>query len=225
MNDLLKFLFYIVRRELRMAFRNGTDSWVVVMFFMIVVILFPLGVGPEPDILNKISSGVIWVAALLSAMLSMDRLFHVDYDDGSLELLVLHPQPLEFIVLAKVLAHWLTTGLPLIIISPLLAIFLNMDISSYFVLIVTLFLGTPTLSLIGSIGAALILGARRSGALLSLIILPLFIPVLIFGVSAVEASILGVSSKPQLLILGGLFLLSSALCPIASAASLRQAIE
>ena len=125
MNDLLKFLFYIVRRELRMAFRNGTDSWVVVMFFMIVVILFPLGVGPEPDILNKISSGVIWVAALLSAMLSMDRLFHVDYDDGSLELLVLHPQPLEFIVLAKVLAHWLTTGLPLIIVSPLLAIFLN----------------------------------------------------------------------------------------------------
>ena len=225
MNDLLKFLFYIVRRELRMAFRNGTDSWVVVMFFMIVVILFPLGVGPEPDILNKISSGVIWVAALLSAMLSMDRLFHVDYDDGSLELLVLHPQPLEFIVLAKVLAHWLTTGLPLIIISPLLAIFLNMDISSYFTLIVSLFLGTPTLSLIGSIGAALILGARRSGALLSLIILPLFIPVLIFGVSAVEASILGISSKPQLLILGGLFLLSSALSPLASAASLRQAIE
>jgi len=135
MNDLLKFLFYIVRRELRMAFRNGTDSWVVVMFFMIVVILFPLGVGPEPDILNKISSGVIWVAALLSAMLSMDRLFHVDYDDGSLELLVLHPQPLEFIVLAKVLAHWLTTGLPLIIVSPLLAIFLNMDISSYLFLL------------------------------------------------------------------------------------------
>ena len=225
MNDLSKFLFYIVRRELRMAFRNGTDTWVVVMFFMIVVILFPLGVGPEPAILSKISSGVIWVAALLSAMLSMDRLFHVDYDDGSLDLLALHPQPLEFIVLAKVLAHWLTTGLPLIIISPLLAIFLNMDISSYFTLIVSLFLGTPTLSLIGSIGAALILGARRSGALLSLIILPLFIPVLIFGVSAVEASILGISSKPQLLILGGLFLLSSALSPLASAASLRQAIE
>ena len=168
---------------------------------------------------------MIWVAALLSAILSMDRLFHVDYDDGSLELLALHPQPLECIVLAKVLAHWLTTGLPLIIASPLLAIFLNMDPSSYFVLIITLVLGTPTLSLIGSIGAALILGARRSGALLSLIILPLFIPILIFGVSAVEASILGISSKPQLLFLGALFLLSSALCPLASAASLRQAIE
>ena len=178
----------LIKRELRLAIRHGADSWMVVMFFVLVVVLFPLGVGPEPGILTRISAGVIWVAALLSAMLSMDRLFQTDYEDGSLDLLVLTPQPLELLVLAKTIAHWLTTGLPLIIVSPLLALLLNMEASGYGVLLAALALGTPTLSLIGAIGAALILGARRSGVLLSLLILPLFIPTLIFGVSAVDAA-------------------------------------
>jgi heme exporter protein B len=215
----------LIRRELRLAIRHGADSWMVVMFFVLVVVLFPLGVGPEPAILTRISAGVIWVAALLSAMLSMDRLFQSDYEDGSLDLLVLTPQPLELLVLAKTIAHWLTTGLPLIIVSPLLALLLNMDASGYGVLLAALALGTPTLSLIGAIGAALILGARRSGVLLSLLILPLFIPTLIFGVSAVDAALTDLPSKPQLLILGGLLLAGFALCPWASAAALRQASE
>ncbi|MGY9000254.1 MAG: heme exporter protein CcmB [Rhodospirillales bacterium] len=215
----------LIRRELRLAIRHGSDSWMVVMFFVLVVILFPLGVGPEPAILTRISSGVIWVAALLSAMLSMDRLFQSDYEDGSLDLLVLIPQPLELLVLAKTIAHWLTTGLPLIIVSPLLALLLNMEASGYGVLLAALGLGTPTLSLVGAIGTALTLGARRSGVLLPLLILPLFIPTLIFGVSAVDAELTGLPSKPQLLILGGLLLAALALCPWASAAALRQASE
>ncbi|MBT3989111.1 MAG: heme exporter protein CcmB [Rhodospirillaceae bacterium] len=215
----------LIKRELRLAIRHGADSWMVVMFFVLVVVLFPLGVGPEPGILTRISAGVIWVAALLSAMLSMDRLFQTDYEDGSLDLLVLTPQPLELLVLAKTIAHWLTTGLPLIIVSPLLALLLNMEASGYGVLLAALALGTPTLSLIGAIGAALILGARRSGVLLSLLILPLFIPTLIFGVSAVDAALTDLPSEPQLLILSGLLLAGLALCPWASAAALRQAVE
>jgi heme exporter protein B len=215
MNPFLPVFASLIRRELRLAMRHGADSWMVVMFFVLVVVLFPLGVGPEPGILTRISAGVIWVAALLSAMLSMDRLFQTDFEDGSLDLLVLTPQPLELLVLAKTIAHWLTTGLPLIIVSPLLALLLNMEASGYGVLLAALALGTPTLSLIGAIGAALILGARRSGVLLSLLILPLFIPTLIFGVSAVDAALTDLPSE-----LAGI-----ALCPWASAAALRQAVE
>jgi len=215
----------LIRRELRQAVRQGADSLMVVMFFVLVVVLFPLGVGPEPGILTRISAGVIWVAALLAAMLSMDRLFQTDYEDGSLDLLVLTPQPLEILVLAKALAHWLTTGLPLIIISPLLGVLLNMEVSGFAVMIAALALGTPTMSLIGAIGAALILGARRGGVLLSLLILPLFIPTLIFGVSAVDAALTELTYKPQLLVLGGMFLAAAALCPWASAAAIRQAVE
>jgi heme exporter protein B len=225
MSQFFSVFTNLIRRELRLAIRHGADNWMVVMFFVLVVVLFPLGVGPEPAILTRISAGVIWVAALLSAMLSMDRLFQSDYEDGSLDLLVLTPQPLELLVLAKTIAHWLTTGLPLIIVSPLLALLLNMDASGYGVLLAALALGTPTLSLIGAIGAALILGARRSGVLLSLLILPLFIPTLIFGVSAVDAALTDLPSKPQLLILGGSLLAGFALCPWASAAALRQASE
>ena len=215
----------LIQRELRLAIRHGADSMMVVMFFVLVVVLFPLGVGPEPSILTRISAGVRWVAALLSAMLSMDRLFQTDFEDGSLDLLILTPQPLELMVLAKVVAHWLTTGLPLIIVSPLLALLLNMEASGYGVMLAALALGTPTLSLIGAIGAALILGARRSGVLLSLLILPLFIPTLIFGVSAVDAALTDLPSKPQLMILAGLLLAGLALFPWASAAALRQAAE
>ena len=208
-----------------MAFRQGLDSVMVVMFFILAVILFPFGVGPEGNILARIAPGVIWVAALLSTMLSLERLFQTDFEDGSLELLVLSPVPLEVVVVARVIGHWLTTGLPLIIASPLLAVFLNMHADGYPMMLAALALGTPTLSLIGAVGAALILGARRGGVLLSLLVLPLFIPVLIFGVSAVDAALGGFSVKAQLLILGALFLAAAPLCSWAAAAALRQAVE
>ena len=215
----------LLRRDLRLALRQGSDSLMIVIFFVVVVVLFPLAIGPEQKILSRVSAGIIWVAALLAAMLSMDRLFETDYDDGSLDLLVLAPHPIEILVLAKVLAHWLTTGLPLIIISPLLGIFLHMQPNGLWVMILSLLLGTPVLSLIGSIGAALTLGSRRSGVLISLLILPLFIPVLIFGVSAVDAALMDLPVRPQLLLLGALFLGAFALGPWASAAALRQAVE
>ena len=215
----------LLRRDLRLALRQGSDSLMIVIFFVVVVVLFPLAIGPEQKILSRVSAGIIWVAALLAAMLSMDRLFETDYDDGSLDLLVLAPHPIEILVLAKVLAHWLTTGLPLIIISPLLGIFLHMQPNGLWVMILSLLLGTPVLSLIGSIGAALTLGSRRRGVLISLLILPLFIPVLIFGVSAVDAALMDLPVRPQLLLLGALFLGAVALSPWASAAALRQAVE
>ncbi len=158
-------------------------------------------------------------------MLSLERLFQTDYEDGSLELLVLSPVALEIAVLAKVLAHWLTTGVPLIVAAPLLAVLLNLDGAGFAILLAALLLGTPTLSLIGAVGAALILGSRRGGVLLSLLVLPLYIPVLIFGVGAVDAALAGFAFKAQLLILGGLFLGALALCPWAAAAALRQALE
>ena len=221
----MNFFLSLLRRDLSLALRQGTDSLMVLVFFVVVVVLFPLAVGPEQKILARISGGVIWVAALLAAMLSMDRLFQKDYEDGSLDLLVLSPVQTEILVLAKALAHWLTTGLPLIIVSPLLGVFLYMHTNGFWVMILSLLLGTPVLSLIGSIGAALALGARRSGVLLSLLILPLFIPVLVFGVSAVDAALMDIPTRPPLLILGGMFLGAVALSPWASAAALKQAVE
>ncbi|MBL4614311.1 MAG: heme exporter protein CcmB [Magnetovibrio sp.] len=215
----------LVKRDLSLAFRQGMDSLMVVAFFIIAVVLFPFGVGPEVNTLAKIAAGTIWVAALLSSMLSLERLFQIDYDDGSLELLALAPVPLEVTVLAKVVAHWLTTGLPLILTAPLLAVLMQMPTDGFWVLMAALLLGTPTLSLIGAVGAALILGSRRGGVLLSLLVLPLYIPILIFGVSAVDAAILDQSVRPHLLILGGMLVGSLALTPWASAAGLRQALE
>ena len=212
-------------RELRLSLRQGMDSLTVVVFFVLAVVLFPLGVGPDPVVLARIAAGVIWVAALLASMLSLERLFQTDFEDGSLELLALTPMMPEAMVLAKVAAHWLTTGLPLIVASPLLAVLLGMSGDGFWVLIAALGLGTPTLSLVGAVGAALILGSRRGGVLLSLLVLPLYIPVLIFGVGAVEGSIAGVGVRPHLLVLGALFLASSALCPWASAKAIGQALE
>ncbi len=217
--------FILVKRELSLAFRQGFDSLMVVSFFVIAVVLFPFGVGPEPGTLARIAAGIIWVAALLAAMLSLERVFQTDYEDGSLELLALAPVPLEIVVLSKVTAHWLTTGLPLIITAPLLAVLMQLPSDGFWMLILTLALGTPTLSLIGSVGAALVLGSRRGGVLLSLLVLPLYIPVLIFGVSAVEAAIGDFAVRPQVLILGGLFVGALALTPWAAAAGLRQALE
>lgn len=213
-----------LRRELRLALRQGGDSLLVVMFFVLVVVLFPLGAGPEPGILSRIGAGIIWVSALLAAMLSMDRLYQSDFEDGSLELLVLSPAPLEIIVLAKAAAHWLTTGLPLIAASPLLGLLLNLEAEGIAVMLVSLALGTPALSLVGAIAAALVLGARRGGVLISLLVLPLFVPILIFGVGAVDAALLELTYRPQLMVLGALLLLAAALGPWAAAAAVRQAV-
>ena len=215
----------LIGRDLRLALRQGSDATIAVMFFVLCVVLFPFGVGPEPNILARIAAGVIWVAALLASLLSLERLFQNDYEDGSLELLSLSTMPMEAVVLAKTLAHWLVTGLPLIAAAPLLALLLNMDAEGFGVLVLTLLVGTPALSLIGSIGAALTLGARRGGVLLSLLILPLYIPVLIFGAGAIDAALNGLTPRPHLLLLCGLLAGALPLAPWASAAALRQAVE
>jgi heme exporter protein B len=187
--------------------------------------LFPFGVGPEPELLARISAGVLWVAALLAALLSLDRLFQSDWEDGSLEALALMPLPLELQVLAKCLAHWLSTGLVLTLIAPILALVLHFDSAGIGALVLAMLLGTPVLSLIGSVGAALTLGARRGGVLLSLLVLPLYIPVLIFGTAAASAASMGFSAQPHLLLLAALLAAALALAPWAAAAALRQAME
>lgn len=215
----------LVARDLRLAFRQGGDAAMVIAFFVLTVVLFPFGVGPEPELLQRIAAGIVWVTALLAALLSLERLFQADYEDGSLEALALLPLPLEAQVLAKCLAHWLVTGLPLIIVAPLLALLLHLDPAGYPALIAGMVLGTPTLSLIGAIGAALSLGARRGGVLISLLVLPLYIPVLIFGVAAIEAEIAGFGARPDLLLLAALLVLAVGLVPFAAAAALRLALE
>ena len=215
----------IVLRDLRLVMRQGLDAFMVLMFFVITVTLFPLGVGPEPNLLGRMGPGVIWVSALLSTMLSLDRLFQHDYEDGSLELMLLSPVPLELFVLAKVAAHWLLTGLPLIVASPLLAVFMNMPAEGYGVLLLSMLLGTPVSSFIGAVGGALTLGARRGGVLVSLLVLPLYIPLLIFGVSAIDAAIGGLSVRPHLLILGAMLVAAIPLATWAASAALRQACE
>jgi len=215
----------LLARDLRLALRQSADSLTVVAFFAIATVLFPFGVGPEANILARIAGGVLWVTALLAALLSLDRVFTVDYEDGTLDQLVLSGAPLPLVVVAKVLAHWLTTGLALIVVSPLLAITLHLPAEGYIPLLLALLLGTPTVSLIGAVGAALVLGTRRGGVLLALLVLPLYIPVLIFGTAAVESAITGVSSYGPLLVLGGLAVLALTLCPWATSAALRQAVE
>ncbi len=215
----------LVLRDLRLALRQGGDAAMVVAFFVLTVILFPFGVGPEAELLARIAAGILWVTALLAALLSLERLFQADWEDGSLEALALMPLPLEAQVLAKCLAHWLVAGLPLILIAPLLALLLHLDRAGYPALLLSLLLGTPSLSLVGAMGAALSLGARRGGVLLSLLVLPLYIPVLIFGVAAVEAAIGGFGARPHLLLLGALLAGALVLAPVAAAAALRQALE
>jgi heme exporter protein B len=215
----------LVLRDLRLALRQGGDAAMVVAFFVLAVILFPFGVGPEPELLSRIAAGILWVMALLAALLSLERLFQADWEDGSLEALALMPLPLEAQVLAKCLAHWLVTGLPLAVAAPLLALLLQLDAAGYPVLVLSLLLGTPSLSLIGAVGAALSLGARRGGVLLSLLVLPLYIPLLIFGVAAVEAALAGLGARSHLLLLGAFLAAALPLAPVAAAAALRQALE
>lgn len=221
----MRRFFAIVGRDLRLAGRWGSDTVMVLVFYVLAVILFPFGIGPETAILTRVAAGIVWVTALLAAMLSLERLFLADFEDGSLDGLALTPLPLEAVVLAKCLAHWLTTGLPLVAVAPLLAMLLNLEPAGYATLLLAMLIGTPTLSLIGAIGAALALGARRGGALLSLLVLPLYVPVLIFGVAAVDAAIAGLSAEPHLLILAAFFLAALALSPWATAAAVRQALE
>ena len=215
----------IIGRDLRIAVRQGSATVLVVVFFVITVTLFPLGVGPELNILARIAPGVIWVAALLAALLSLDRRFQADLEDGSLEQLALVGPPLEIAVLAKVTAHWLTTGVPLILAAPVLAVLMNMDGRGFLVLVAAMALGTPVLSLIGAIGAALTVNIRRGGVLLSLLVLPLYVPVLIFGVGAIDVAVFGQGGQANLLLLGALLLAAVTLCPLASAAALRLALE
>jgi heme exporter protein B len=205
--------------------RQGSDAFVVLIFFVVTVTLFPLGVGPDPLILQNLASGIVWVSALLAAMLSLDRLFQADYDDGSLELLVLSPYPLELVVLCKCLVHWLTTGLPIMVISPVLALMLNIKTGAFLYLISSMALGTPIISLLGAVGAALVLGSRRSGVLIALLIIPLTIPILLFGVAALQAATEGYSASSPLMFLGALLLFSIALCPWVIASSLRQVVS
>lgn len=218
---MLDAFYAVLRRDLMVAARSRSDWLNPLVFYVIVVTLFPLGIGPDGELLRQIAPGVLWVAALLATLLATEGLFRSDYDDGSLEQLVISGQPLTVLVLAKVLAHWLITGLPLILLSPLMAVILQLKFSSIPALLASLLLGTLTLSLIGAIGAALTVSLRRGGVLLALLILPLFIPVLIFGSSAVIAAEGGFAIEAQLSLLGALFLLALAFSPLAIAASLR----
>ena len=204
---MVKGLVLIVARDLRLALRQSADAWLAVLFFVLTAALFPFGVGPEPNLLARIAPGIIWVVALLAVLLSLERLFLADFEDGSLEQLLLSPLPLELAVLGKVLSHWLTTGLPLIAAAPLLAILFNMDLAGLGVLLLAMLLGTPTLSLVGAVGAALTLGARRGGVLIPLLVLPLYVPALIFGVGAVDAALGGFSVKAPLFLLGAIMAL------------------
>lgn len=215
----------IIRRELQLSLRQLGDSAVIVLFFILAAVLFPFGVGPEPNILARMAPGVVWVTALLAAMLSFEKLFTPDYEDGSLEQLALGPAPLELVALGKAIAHWLTTGLPLLVAAPLIGLLYGFPADGYGILLATMALGTPTISLIGTVGAALTLGARRGGVLLSLLVLPLVIPVLIFGTAGIDASIGGFAVKPHLMLQGGMLLGTLVLSPIATAAALRQALE
>jgi len=215
----------IVRRDLILAMRRRSDVLTILFFFVIVVSLFPLGIGPEMNTLRLIAPGVVWVAALLASMLALERLFAIDYADGALEQMLLAPQPLSLLVLGKVAAHWLVTGLPLVLMAPVLGIQYDLSLDGLRVLVITLLLGTPALSLIGAIGAALTLGLRGGGVLVSLLVLPLTIPVLIFGAGAVEATVSGLGGEGHMSMLAAILVLSLFFAPLAAAAALRVSVE
>ncbi len=215
----------VAGRDLLIALRHRSDVLTTFFFFVIVVSLFPLGVGSEPDTLREIAPGVVWVAALLAAMLSLARMFGTDYADGSLEQLVLTPQPLVVLVMAKAAAHWLTTGLPLVLIAPVLGLQFDLPGDSLATLLLSLLIGTPVLSLIGAAGAALTLGVRGGAALTSLLVLPLYVPVLIFGAGAVVASVAGTGAAGHLSLLGAMLMIALVFAPWATAVALRISLE
>jgi len=222
---MLDTLLWIIRRDVTIAMRRRTDIFITLVFFVIVVSLFPLGIGPELDTLRLIAPGVLWVGALLASMLALEQMFSADHRDGTLEQMLLTPQPLFLLVLGKVIAHWLITGLPLVIMSPLLALQYDMTSEALLVMVYSLLLGTPTLSLLGAIGAALTLGLRSGGVLVALLVLPLYIPVLIFGAGAVEATTSGLGGEAHLSMLGAILLLALLGTPLATAAALRVSTD
>ena len=222
---MLNTVFSLIARDLRLSLRRQADIASVLFFFIIVVSLFPLGIGPETEQLRKLAPGVLWVAALLATMLSLPRLFADDHRDGTLEQLALSPQPLGLLVLGKVAAHCLVSGLPLTLLAPALGLQFDLSTDALQVLTISLLIGTPALSGIGAIGAALTLGVRGGGVLLSLLILPLYIPVLIFGAGAVEATVTGVGAQAHLSLLGALTLAGVFFAPWPTAAALRIALE
>jgi len=222
---MLEALRAIVARDLLLALRRSSDVGTALLFFVIVASLIPLGVGPEPNLLRAIAPGVIWIAALLASMLSLPRLFAADHADGTLEQMLLGAAPLGAVVAAKVLAHWLVTGLPLAAIAPVIALQYDLPAPLFGVLAVSLLLGTPVLSLIGAIGAALTLGLRGGGALLALLVLPLCVPVLILGAGSVDMAAAGQGAATHLMLLGALLLAAAALAPWAVAAAVRIALE
>ncbi|MEJ6402349.1 heme exporter protein CcmB [Yoonia sp. 2307UL14-13] len=211
----------LLMRDLRLAIRAGGGFGLGLAFFLIVVVLVPFGVGPDAELLGRIAPGILWVAALLAALLSLDRIFALDYEDGSLALLATAPLPLEGVALIKALAHWVTTGLPLTLAAPVLGFLLNLAPSAYLYLLVSLLIGTPALSMIGTFGAALTIGLRRGGLLLSLLVLPLYVPTLIFGAEATRRGADALDPTGALILLGGITAGTFAIMPFAAAAVLR----
>lgn len=222
----MKPFLALVMRDLRLAWREGGAIGVALGFYLIVVAILPLGLGPDLNLLSRIAPGVLWVALLLAALLSVDRIFYNDYEDGTLEVITLGPLPLELVAAAKCLAHWISTGIPLALMAPVLGLLLNLDLTAYGVLVLTMLVGTPAISFLGAVGAGLTLGLRRGGLLLSLLILPLYVPILIFGVSSVDAVLMGPASfTSPFLILCALSLATVVLAPFAAAAALRMNLQ
>ena len=222
---MFKVFLAIMKRDLVLALRRKSDVTSTLFFFVVVVSLFPLAIGPEMNTLRLIAPGIVWVAALLASMLALDHMFSVDYADGTLEQMLLTPQPLSLLVIAKIIAHWLITGLPLVLIAPVLGLQYDLSADAIGVLLITLLMGTPALSLIGAIGAALTLGLRGGGVLVSLLVLPLTIPVLIFGAGAVEANVSGLGAEGHLSMLAAILVLTLLLAPVATASALRVSSE
>lgn len=217
----MKTTLALLVRELRLALRSGGGAGLGLAFFLIVVVLVPFGVGPNPQILAKIAPGTLWIGALLASLLSLDRLFQADSEDGTLDILALSPMPLEQLVAIKALAHWLTTGLPLVVAAPVLGMTLNLPDNAYLWLVASLAAGTPALSFIGAAGAAITVGVRRGGLLLSLLVLPLYIPTLIFGAKTASMAANGQDPSSALMLVAALSLFTLALTPFAAAAALR----
>ncbi|MDH3831220.1 MAG: heme exporter protein CcmB [Gammaproteobacteria bacterium] len=224
-DSLTRAFLILIRRDLMLAVRHRAEMANPILFFVLVTSLFPLGIGANPALLQAVAPGVIWVAALLAALLSIENVFRSDFEDGSLEQYLLSSHPVSVLVLAKITAHWLITGLPLLLISPLLGILLGLPVDAIKVLFITLLLGTPVLSLIGAVGVALTVGLRKGGMILSLLVLPLYIPVLIFASSAVDTAAAGLPVTAHLSLIAALLLLALSLSPFATAAALRVSLS
>ncbi|RLA15511.1 MAG: heme exporter protein CcmB [Gammaproteobacteria bacterium] len=223
--SLSQAFIYLLRRDLTLAVRNRAEFANPILFFVLVITLFPLAIGAVPELLARIAPGIIWVAALLAAMLSLDSIFRSDFDDGSLEQLLMSAHPMPVLVLAKVCAHWLVTGVPLLLISPVLAEMLGMPAAAQGTLFLTILIGTPILSLVGAIGVALTVGLPKGGIILSLLVLPLYVPVLIFASSAIEAAAGGLDVSAQIYMLLAFLFVSISLSPLATAAALRMSMS